>query len=265
MSNIRHTPIAPTRAQVLAAGERIDAHRHDDHQIVYADSGVLAVTTDAGTWFAPGNRAIWVPAGTVHAHRAHGRLDLHLVGLPADDDPAPDSVRGYPRLASLGLDAPTVLAVDPLLRELILAHTRDPADDTPERRRLLAVLCDRLRASPQQPLRLPTPTDPRLAEVCALVHADPADPRTLSALGAATGAGERTLSRLFRSEFGMTFPQWRTQSRLYHALRLLAEDIPVTTVAHRCGWSSASAFIDVFRRSFGYTPGTHNRRPHQAR
>jgi AraC-like DNA-binding protein len=33
----------------------------------------------------------------------------------------------------------------------------------------------------------------------------------------------------------------------------------VTTVAHRCGWSSASAFIDVFRRSFGCTPGTHNR------
>ena len=58
----------------------------------------------------------------------------------------------------------------------------------------------------------------------------------------------------------MTFPQWRTQSRLYHALRLLADDTPVTAVAHRCGWSSSSAFIDVFRRSFGYTPGTHNRR-----
>jgi AraC-like DNA-binding protein len=59
----------------------------------------------------------------------------------------------------------------------------------------------------------------------------------------------------------MTFPQWRTQSRLYHALRMLADDVPVTAVAHRCGWSSASAFIDVFRRSFGCTPGAHNRCP----
>ncbi|MFF9496641.1 helix-turn-helix transcriptional regulator [Streptomyces flaveolus] len=122
------------------------------------------------------------------------------------------------------------------------------------------VLRDQLAASPQQPLRLPTPADPRLAAVCALVHADPADTRTLAALGAATGAGGRTLSRLFRSEFGMAFPQWRTQSRLYHALRMLADGLPVTTVAHRCGYASASAFIDVFRRSFGYTPGTHNRR-----
>lgn len=52
----------------------------------------------------------------------------------------------------------------------------------------------------------------------------------------------------------MTFPQWRTQLRLYQALVLLAEDTPVTTVAHRCGWSSASAFIDVFRRAYGHTP-----------
>ncbi|MEU1268756.1 helix-turn-helix transcriptional regulator [Streptomyces sp. NPDC005799] len=248
MSNIRHSPKAPTRVRTLAAGERIDAHHHDEHQIVYAGSGVVTVTTDAGTWFAPGTRALWIPAHTVHAHRARGHLDLHLVGLPAHDNP-------------LGLDAPTALAVSPLLRELILAYTHEPDDHTPERHRLLAVLRDQLRVSPQQPMRLPTPTDPRLTAVCALVHANPADPRTLASLGAATGTGERTLSRLFRTELGMTFPQWRTQSRLYHALRLLADDTPVTTVAHHCGWSSTSAFIDVFRRHLGYTPGTHHHRP----
>ncbi|WP_217169237.1 helix-turn-helix transcriptional regulator [Streptomyces sp. AC512_CC834] len=250
--SVRHTPAAPTRAQRLVAGQRIDAHRHDEHQIVHAGSGVVAVTTEAGTWFAPGTRAIWIPAGTVHSHRAHGRLDLHLVGLPSGANP-------------LGLHTPVVLAVGPLLRELIVAYTRDPGDTGPERRRLLAVLCDQLRVSPQQPLLLPTADDPRLAAVCALVHADPADTRTLAALGAATGSAERTLSRLFRREFGMTFPQWRTQSRLYHALRMLADGLPVTTVAHRCGWSSASAFIEVFRRTFGYTPGTHNRRARAGR
>ncbi|MFJ1551968.1 AraC family transcriptional regulator [Streptomyces sp. NPDC088246] len=248
MPDIRHAPEAPTRTQMLAPGESIDAHRHDDHQIIYAGSGVLAVTTAAGTWFAPGTRAIWVPAGCVHAHRAYGRLDLHLLGLPAATNP-------------LGLDDPTVLAVSPLLRELILASTRSPHDDTPERRRLRAVLLDQLRASPQQPVQLPAPTDPRLTAVCELLRRNPADPRPLAALATTARAGERTLSRLFRRELGMTFPQWRTQLRLYHALRMLAEDMPVTTVAHRCGWSSTSAFIDVFRRAFGYTPGTHNRRP----
>ncbi|GAB3575778.1 helix-turn-helix transcriptional regulator [Amycolatopsis endophytica] len=234
--------------RALAPGERIDAHHHDEHQIIYAGSGVVTVTTDAGTWFAPGTRAIWVPAGCVHAHFAHGRLDLHMLGVPPDTNP-------------LGLDVPTVLSVSPLLRELILACTRDPDDGSAERRRLRAVLLDQLRASPQQPVQLPTPADRRLADVCDLLHHDCADPRTLAQLGAVVGASERTLSRLFHRDLGMSFPQWRTQLRLYHALRLLAEDVPVTAVAHRCGWSSASAFIDVFRRAFGYTPGTHNRRP----
>ncbi|MFJ9692443.1 AraC family transcriptional regulator [Kitasatospora sp. NPDC101183] len=244
---IRYDPVAPTLAQRLAPGTGIDAHRHDDHQIAYAARGVLAITTDAGSWVAPGNRAIWVPAGTVHAHQAHGTLELHLVGLPAGENP-------------LGLDRPTVLAVGPLLRELIVAYTRSPGEESPERARLRAVLLDQLRASAQQPLHLPTPTAPLLRDVCALLHADPADHRTLAELGRAVGAGERTLSRLFRADLGMTFPQWRTQLRLHHALVLLAEGEPVTAVAHRCGWSSASAFIDVFRRTFGHTPGNRSDR-----
>lgn len=241
---IRHDPVAPTRTRRLAPGGSIDAHRHDDHQIVYAGRGVLTVTTGEGSWVAPGTRAIWVPAGTVHAHRAYGELDLHLVGLPVTENP-------------LGLDTPTVLAVSPLLRELLIAYTRAEGDDCPERARLRAVLLDQLRASAQQPLHLPTPTAPLLRALCDILQADPGDSRTLAELGRLVGASDRTLSRLFRSDLGMTFPQWRTQLRLHHALVLLTERTPVTAVAHQCGWSSTSAFIEVFRRTFGHTPGSH--------
>jgi AraC-like DNA-binding protein len=57
----------------------------------------------------------------------------------------------------------------------------------------------------------------------------------------------------------MTFPQWRTQLRLFHALKMLASGASVTVTAHACGWSSTSAFIDVFRRAFGVTPGAYGR------
>jgi AraC-like DNA-binding protein len=247
MTEIRHLPVAPTRAQRLEPGAGISAHRHDDHQIVYAARGVLAITTDAGSWVAPATRAIWVPAGTVHSHHAHGGLELHLVGLPATENP-------------LGLDEATVLSVSPLLRELILAYTRTGHEPTPERERLHRVLLDQLKAAPQQPIHLPAPTDPRLIALCAILHADPAESRTLAALGREVGASDRTLARLFKSDLGMTFPQWRTQLRLYHALVLLAENTPVTAVAHACGWSSTSAFIDVFRRAFGHTPGASRSR-----
>ncbi|WP_395575605.1 AraC family transcriptional regulator [Streptomyces sp. BK79] len=246
MTKVRHTPVAPTRTQRLASGAEIDAHRHDDHQIVYAGRGVLAVTTSVGSWVAPATRAIWVPAGTVHAHQAHGDLELHLVGLPAWENP-------------LNLGTPTVLAVSPLLRELIIAFTRtEEDDDGPKRTRLRAVLLDQLQTSVQQPLHLPTPSSPLLRTVCDLLRSDPSDNRTLTELGREVGASDRTLSRLFSTDLGMTFPQWRTQLRLHHALILLAEKVPVTRVANQCGWSSTSAFIDVFRRTFGHTPGKHS-------
>lgn len=241
MQQVRHNPIAPTRTQQLLPGGTIDAHRHDDHQLVYAGRGVVAVTTDHGSWIAPGNRAIWIPAGTVHAHRAYGDVELHTLGLPGPKNP-------------LDLVSPTVLTVGPLLRELIIACTDRPAD-TPERSRLVAVLIDQLRGSPHHCLHVPVPAAGVLRRVCDLLADDPADDRTLAELGRVVGASDRTLSRMFRTELGMTFPQWRTQLRLHRALALLADRIPVTTVAHRCGWSSASAFIDVFRRTFGHTPG----------
>lgn len=244
MTEISHLRMGPTQTQVLPRGADIGAHRHDDHQIVYASRGVLSVTTDEGIWVAPATRAIWVPAGTTHAHRAHGDVDLHLLGLPAAENP-------------LRLATPAVLAVGPLLRELIVAYTSGGARSAPESARLRAVLVDQVRASPQQPLHLPTPTDPLLREVCELVRGDLSESRTLAELGAVVGASERTLSRLFRRDLGMTFPQWRTQLRLHEALVLLAEKTPVTTVAHRCGWASPSAFVDAFRRAFGTTPGAH--------
>ena len=207
---------------------------------------------------------------------------MHTVGLPVNERVNESS------LEPLGFDQPTVLAVSPLLRELIIAYTpvlrpgsglepgRTPeqgprpampphpdqlpagASEPPERRRLRQVLVDQLRVAPRQPHHLPTPTDPLLRRLAEIFHADPGDHRTLAQIGLQIGASDRTLSRLFRRDLGMTFPQWRTQLRLHHALILLAEHEAVTTVAHRCGWSSASAFIDVFRRAFGITPSAYH-------
>jgi AraC-like DNA-binding protein len=55
----------------------------------------------------------------------------------------------------------------------------------------------------------------------------------------------------------MTYPQWRTQTRVLHALIHLAEGASVTETARRCGFATASAFIDTFTRTMGQTPGQY--------
>ena len=106
---------------------------------------------------------------------------------------------------------------------------------------------------------LPQPGDERLRDVTAILAEDPGSNRTLAELGHAVGAGERTLSRLFRAETGMTFPQWRAQLRLHHSLTLLASGLSVTAAAITCGYSTPSAFTAAFRATFGTTPGTYRK------
>jgi AraC-like DNA-binding protein len=223
-------------------------HAHDEHQVVYASTGVISVTTSAGSWIAPANRAIWIPAGAPHQHRVYGPTKFHGVGLPATGNP-------------LDVNVPAVVEVSPLLRELIIYYTEQP-DGTGEprrRERLLAVLIDQLAVSSQQPIRLPAPRDPRLIEACKLVEENLSTTFDLEDLAQACRSSARTLARLFREEMRMSYVQWRTQLRLYHALRMLADGAQVSTVAHRCGWSAASTFVSVFRRTYGHTPGGRQR------
>ena len=239
-----HELAGPTYAE-LEHQDTIGWHYHDVQQLVYPSSGVLAISAAAGTWVVPPQRAVWIPAGVPHAHRAHGPVQLRTLAFSpsAADPPLPAS--------------PAVLEVSPLLREIIVALTS--GDGTPytarQRATMEQVALDQLRRVGQLPVRLPALADDRLRAIAALLRADPADERTLAELGTVVGASERTLSRLFRLEAGMSFPQWRTQFRLQHALVLLADRTPVTTTALACGWSNPSAFIDTFRRAFGTTPG----------
>lgn len=243
MSIISHQSVAPTGVQHRAGGDTIDRHRHDDHQLVYVSTGVLAVQTSAGSWVASSDRAVWLPAGTWHQHRFYGTSSFHTVGFPVDKPPLADH-------------APAILAVSPLVRELLVTCTDATLPGT-EQRRVRIVLRDQLRRARQEPISLPAPQDPRLAAACDIT-ADQLDrPRTLASLAEEVGASERTLSRLFRTELGMTYPQWRTSLRILHAMILLAGGTPVTDTAQRCGWTTASSFIDTFHRAMGQTPGDY--------
>ncbi len=249
MSATRQTPhFAGPTSRSLVHREHIDWHDHDVHQLIYPIRGVLQVSTARGAWVVPPNRAVWIPASIPHAHQAHGPTEMRALAFDVPVNP-------------LALETPTVLDVSPLLREVIRALTDDRAPTAGLRHHLSQVVLHELRRVEALPLWLPAPTDPRLVDLARLLADNPADSRSLPALGRAVGAGERTLSRLFREQTGITFPQWRGQLRLHHALKLLATGAPVTRVAADCGYRSPSAFIEAFRLAFGTTPGRYQSGP----
>lgn len=225
----------------LALGYR---HSHPWLQFSYASHGVLDVHTDSGRYLAPPQRAVWIPAGVEHRVRCSAHTLIRSLYITRDVIP-------------VALHQCRVVEVSPLLRELIHTFSLLPVeyDECGSDGRLVRVLLDQLATAPEVASMLPLPADPRLQAITNRLQQQPDDPTTLADWAGQLGVSEKTLSRLFSQQTGLTFRLWRQRLRLFSALPLLEQQEPVTEVALACGYESISAFISAFSQQFGCTPG----------
>jgi AraC-like DNA-binding protein len=230
-------------ANDYVSGHDTGLHRHPRAQLLFATAGVMRITTEAALFTVPPGAGLWVPADVLHAVRMDGAVSMRALFLRAD-------------AAASGPSVTTVIAVSPLLRELILTVCGEPVvwDARGPTRLVAALALHEIGRAGTRPLSLPACRDPRLARVAAALIADPADPRDLGGLATSAGASVRTLARLFRAETGMSFQQWRRQLRMTEALARIAQGEPPARVAGAVGYASVPAFGAAFRATFGTTP-----------
>src|SRR5436309_14788210 len=89
-------------------GFEIAPHHHKRDQLIYAVSGVMRVRTAQEAWIVPPDRAVYVPARTIHSLSMRGDVAMRTLYIAQGAAPALP-----PR--------PTVIGVSDLLRELVLA------------------------------------------------------------------------------------------------------------------------------------------------
>ncbi|WP_434678215.1 helix-turn-helix transcriptional regulator [Pseudomonas sp. R1-18] len=233
------------RAESLRAGSWTPLHTHDWVQFSYAISGVLGVHTAEGSFFAPPQWGVWIPAGVEHEVATSMRAEMRSLYVRTQDSTwAPNRCR--------------VLEVTPLARELIKSFCVLPAtypEADSQEARLVQVLLDQLERLPEVGFSLPLPRHPRLLGLCNELIEDPSQLITLHDWAGRLGTSEKTLMRLFQRETGLSFRGWRQRARLLSSLSALEEGESVTSTALACGYDSTSAFIAAFRGLFGYTPG----------
>lgn len=219
-------------------------HWHRRSQLLYASSGVLQISIGHTQYLLPPTTAAWIPSGL--PHRAQARKPFVYRSLYFDA-----------RRAHCLPDAPRVVGVSPLLRELIVTVADWPLNDvlSMEQRRLFRVLVDRLMSAPEQPLQLTMPQDARLHRIAENLLADPRLAWDLATITARFGLGQRAASRLFLEQTGMALGAWCQQMRLLAARRLLAEGVSVAEVSDTLGYAQESAFIAMFKRCTGNSPG----------
>lgn len=225
-------------------GEAWDRHVHPDHhELLWDCRGGLTVEIERGTFAVPSTLAIWIAAGVDHAVSAAPGASFWCTFF--------HSSLGSPIGADIAaIDVPP--AAEGLLRHLSSA----PIEDLADHRRAEQVIVGLLRPLDVTPPMITLPSDPLLRQIAQRIIDDPSERCTIEHWGARVGASARTIARGFTAETGMSFGRWRTQVRIRLALPRLAAGEPVSTVARAVGYRSASAFVRVFRREIGATPGS---------
>jgi AraC-like DNA-binding protein len=229
----------------MPAGTVFDWHAHPDHQLAWAERGVLTVRSGTSAWVLPPTRALWIPAGVHHETLSESAATMRTAYV-------------RPSTCAIGWSDCTPVVASPLLAELLAYLERDDLDGD-RRTNAEHVLVDLLEPVGAVSFEVRMPTEERARQVADLLVADPADARTLEEWGHDVGASGRTLARAFLSDTGLPFGRWRTLVRLRVAMEALATFEPVANVAHKVGYDSTSAFVAAFRRETGITPAVYFR------
>lgn len=214
-------------------------HWHKMGQLLFSQRGCMRITLNESICLLPPARIAWIPPLVVHRVQVTGVAGYRSVYL--------DSQR-YPGLP-LHLE---VLSASALLREILERiaiadfatqwESGSPAN-------ILAVCLDEIRHARRELTLLPLPQDRRLRQLAGMEVVPP-----LNELARYSGASEKTISRIFRKETGLSYQQWRQQWRLIKAIELLAEEYSLSDIAGKLEFSSDSAFSTFFKNMTGCSP-----------
>ena len=218
---------------------------HEEHELIFSDSGVLTVETDGRLWVTPLGLGIWIPAGMTH----------HVTA-----EPGTVSYVTYfsPSRVSVPWTGTTGIGITSLLRELLLANKSDHLEED-VRMRMQQLTVDLLVPVRSATLDVQMPTTAALRAVADEIVHNPADNGTSSDWGRQLGVSGRTINRGFERETGASLTQWRITVRMRRALIDIAAGHSVISVARDVGYTNSSTFIQLFRQTTGQTPAAYFR------
>jgi len=230
-------------ARTLEVGHHIPLHLHRRGQLLHAMRGIMRVETAEAAWIVPPARAVWLPPEWPHSVTMRSHVEMRTVYI------APEACMRLPK-------QPGLVEVSGLMRELILALLEEPVayDEAGRGGSVAALMLTELSRLREQRLKVPMPCDARALRVARTLLEDSSINFDLDRWANEAGASRRTLARLFRSETGLGFAEWRARLRAVDGLARLSDGHSVAATAASVGYSSPSAFSAMIHRTLGGSP-----------
>ncbi len=95
----------------------------------------------------------------------------------------------------------------------------------------------------------------RIVQINNYIHANYSKPISSKDLAKKLYLSQGYLSRFFRKNYGVSFAEYLTRIRLYHAMEeLLYSDEPITRIAYNTGFPNTATFNKIFKETYEETP-----------
>jgi len=206
----------------------------------------MLVDADDSRWTVPPQRALWIPPDEPHSIRMLSDTELRTIYFQPTFVAAE---RGAFRRHA----AVHVMVASSLVRELVLGLFDDRRSG--EMLGLVArLLLHALGERECLPTHLPMPISADLRRAAVALVESNGWHLSLPDLADAAAISERSFSRRFSAEAGMSFRAWRQRARLIASLDLLAADHSVKAIAHKMQFQSPAAYSTAFSELFGRPP-----------
>jgi AraC family transcriptional regulator, transcriptional activator of pobA len=241
----------------------IGAHRHLHlHQLFLLSSGTIDLTLDGEAVSVVPPSVINIPRGTVHGFSFSAGTEGCVLTLPADDFP---DLFAAPAETAAALARAFSLAADPSLQQRFAAVAAAHGGTSAFRRTLLraeaAALIAQVTEKEYESLETRTTADPRIQRFDAMVRNSVTRRFSLQDLAGALAMSPRSLSRLCKTETGMSAQRYFEAQKMREACRLLVYTrMPAQQIAYQLGFDDPSYFSRVFRRNLGVSPNSYRRR-----
>lgn len=218
---------------------RFPVHQHQKGQLTYVDGGIAYVHIQGKILVIPARHYIWIPPGMLHflTVKSSATAIRNLYFSLTNAEPFYSRMGIYP--------------VDSLLLEMLIFTERFNRETDKDSRYypFLTALLNILPEISNNHLHtvLPVTRNERLVPILKYMEGHIAEEISLHLISKEFSISERTLSRIFQAELGISFLQYLKQLRMVKAVELMLQtDLTLSEIAYETGYQSISAFSNTF-------------------
>lgn len=220
----------------------IPLHTHTKGQLSYVQGGIAYITVYYKTYVVPARHYFWIPAGIAHILRigysATVLRSLYFYSTNDDSDPFYQKLGIYP-------------ASELVIQMINYTERWDGRNVGPKEKNFefLVALKNILPLMSNQalPMILPVTDDERMTKILRFLTKNLDKDLTLKEVSAKFSVSERSLSRLFQHNLGISFLQYLRTLRIITALEMILKtNKTISEIAYDVGYETLGAFSNTF-------------------